>query len=244
MEVILMRFFIEMEERKTHDPQELVAMLRHRVASCQYQLKLIEDEKIIYSFKSRDGLKSFLGIESSSFSEVDRIIKLDPLFAYSTITTTPVIPLRDLVEEIQDYIGEVIMDPEECDKLSSPPTTEKKPNEKYFLARKIVKPFSPLLSEEEQKDVARRTVLAQAYHWSEMEVYDENPLGQPVGILIAKAQSAQEVVDHVSECEVYPDTEMEMIELCELQETIIEAEIQLNKLRPKLDPQKYILSSH
>lgn len=238
-----MRLFIEMIERETVDPQEKVAMLKHRLASCKYQLDLIKEGKLIYSFKSKEGNKTFMGVEVSSFEELDYLIKADPLFPYSYVNSLPVIPLKHLVEEIHNYIGEVIMSDEEVEKLEHPPTLKKQPGESYFFAKKVVKPFSPLLSEEEQKDIARRTVLAQAYHWTELEVYDENPVGQPVGLLIAKAKTAEEVISHVSECEVYPDTEMDVIPLDELEECIKATENQLQKLRPELDSSKYILAN-
>lgn len=227
-----MRFWIEATERDTRDPQELAAMLRHRIDSIDYQKDLMEQRKLRYSYKSIDGHQTYMSAEFDNVEDLDRQIKNDPLFPYAIFETKPLIPVGHLVNEIQEYLKEEIMSEDEILDLAEPERPPvRQPGEKLFFVRKVVSPFSPLLEDEVQRDIHRRTVLSQQYHWAIVELHDENPAGQPIGLLIAKAQQMEDVQKHVADCEVYPDTEAAISELHSLDEARQAAVTKLRSLR-------------
>jgi muconolactone delta-isomerase len=199
-----MKFFVQMTERQTFDSQELAAMLRHRLDSITYQQKLLDKGDLAYAFRTKQGNQSVLMYEINSLEYLDLLIKRDPHFPYSEIEVVPVVSTETLVREAQEYLNEQIFSDNELPKLNFP----RKPinsEATYWLAYKKVKPFSPLLSEEEQNDVHRRTILAQQGHFDDLEFADDNPVGKPVGILVAEC-SLEKVQAHVETCDVYPDT--------------------------------------
>jgi hypothetical protein len=142
------------------------------------------------------------------------LIKRDPHFSYSSVTVTPVVSTEALVREAQDYLQEEIFPTSELHKLNFP-RRPIDPRVSYWLAWKEVAPFSPLLSVEAQNDVHRRTVLAQRGHFAELEFSDDNPVGMPVGILVAEGK-LDAIRQHVESCEVFPDTLVTYTELLPL----------------------------
>jgi muconolactone delta-isomerase len=201
-----MRFFVTIQERACHDAQEHTAMLNHRLKAIAYHKQLLDDGTLHYAFYDADQpSRSFFLYEVDDLIRLDWLLKRDPLFPYATITTEPQIPLEALINEGEDFLGETILTAEERADL----VFERRPlnpDANYWLVIKTVPPYSPLLSEEAQDDITRRTLVAQKRHNSVLEYADDNPVGKPIGILIAEAQTLEEVKEHVALCEVYMET--------------------------------------
>ncbi len=189
-------------------------MLRHRLASIDYQLSLLASESLVYAFRSGSGDEAILMYEASSLTDVDRSIKRDPLFPYSLCDVVPVISTVDMADELMDHLDERVLSDAELDDLKFPP----KPisdNAEYWLAWKHLAPFSPLLADEVQDDIHRRTLVSQRAHHSPIELADDNPVGMAVGILIAEG-TLNAIREHVSRCDVYPDTVVDYLKLVPL----------------------------
>jgi len=223
-----MRFFVRMTERQTVDAQELVAMLRHRLESIAYQKQLLEDGGLAYAFRTVDGGCAILMYEVETLEQLDRCIKRDPHFPYSANAISPVVNTEALVREAQEYLGEWIFSEEELPALNFPPKRVQ-PEATYWLVYKEVKPFSPLLPEAEQNDIHRRTVLAQRGHFEPLEFADDNPVGQPVGILVAEGE-LDAAKAHVENCEVFPDTVVTYTELLSLERAWVATVCELGRL--------------
>jgi hypothetical protein len=232
---LFMRFYVETTERNTSDTPEEVAMIRYRLLSIEYLKGLMDSANLIYAFKSVDSKQTYMIIESESFESVDKLVKRDPLFPFSSQSISPVISSRIMVMEIQEYLGEEILTEQELRNLEPRPFTIESDG-KYFMARKNKKSDSPLLSEEEQKDILRRTVTSQRSHFSPMEVADDNLAGQPVGILIAKANSIDDVIEHVSRTEIYSDCKTDVFEIRTLDQSTGNTRERFHKLRPWINP--------
>jgi hypothetical protein len=211
-----MRFFVRMTERNVNDPQELAAMLLHRLASINYQYSLMREEgPLAYAFRNRAGTLAVLMYETDTLEKLDFFLKRDPGWQYAETDVMPVVSTEALVREAQDYLGETIIGESELGEFRY---ERRKPDSKqeYWLAYKQVKPFSPLLSLDAQNDVHRRTVIAQKAHLESLEFADDNPVGKAVGILVAEA-AFDDVKQHVESCEVYPDTQVIYTELLPLE---------------------------
>lgn len=228
-----MLFFVEMAERSSSDPQERAAMIRHRILSIRYQKQFLESGELYYAFRTEEGSSAILMYEVDTLERLDWIIKRDPQFSYTNTTVTPVISSRALVVEAEDFIGESILTKEEIDDLDAP----KKPirdDAIYWLAYKVVRPYSPLLPIEDQRDIDRRTILAQKGHFENLEFADHNPVGRPIGILIAEGEF-ENVKSHVESCEVFPDTSVQYTKLKSLTSAEILANDELEKMkRPRI----------
>jgi hypothetical protein len=210
-----MRFFVRMKERPCADPQERAAMLKHRLNAIEYQFRLLHEERLHYAFYTNELTESILLYVPDNLEQLDYCIKRDPHFAYSVATVLPCIDTEALVREAQDYLREDII-PEERLAGLTPPKRPIDPDSEYWLAWKQVQAFSPLLPLEDQDDVHRRTVVAQSHHAATIEFADDNPVGMPVGILIAEG-AFSDVRRHVEDCEVYPDTSVTYTQLLTLQ---------------------------
>lgn len=224
------RFFVRMKERPCFDAQERAAIHRHRLAAVQYHASMLEEGHARYAFFAGEGLnEAILMYEIESHDRLDWLIKRDPLFPYTTVTVIPTITTEALVREAQDYLGEEIFSKAELPKLTF---AHKKidPNAEYWLAWKEVLPFSPLCPVAEQDDVHRRTVIAQKGHFEDLEFSDENPVGRPVGILVAQG-SVEDMRRHVESCEVFPDTVVQYTRLYTHRQTVSKTIEELRRLR-------------
>jgi hypothetical protein len=199
-----MRFFTRYFERPVRDPQECAAMLFLRLQGLLYRERQYLDGKLAYAFCTDDLSTAVELWETGSTTELDLLVKRDPQFPYCRVEVMPTIGTDALVEEIQGYIGEVLFAPDQLPTLRMP-RKPIEPDATYYLAWKEVLPFSPLLSQDEQDDVHRRTLTAQAAHFADLEFADDNPVGRPVGILIGKAD-LETIRRHVESCDVFPDT--------------------------------------
>jgi muconolactone delta-isomerase len=210
------RFFVRQSERPTRDPQERAAMLAHRLESIAYQQDLLDRGVLAYAFRANGGADTVALFETGTLEELDCLIKRDPGYPYSTTEVVPVVSTLAMVREASEYLGEEILSEDELhdlDHLNAPRTLNRATT--YWLAWKEVMPFSPLLSQEAQDDVHRRTVTSQRAHHSPIEFADDNPVGKSVGVLVAEG-SLEGVKAHVAGCEVYPDTVITFTELLHL----------------------------
>ena len=228
-----MLFFVEMLERSPADPQEYASMLRHRIYSIRYQKEFLEKGELYYAFRSEDGDRAILMYDVDTLERLDWIIKRDPQFSYTETIVTPVVSSKALVIEAEDFIGESILSKKEIDELDIPKRAIHD-DATYWLAYKVVHPYSPLLSIEEQRDIDRRTILAQRGHYENLEFADHNPVGRPIGILIAEGEF-ENVKSHVESCAVFPDTTVEYTRLLSLTRAEIYSNSELIKMkRPHL----------
>lgn len=223
-----MRFFVRMAERLTTDPQEYAAMLRHRLESIVYQQGLVGRGVLAYAFRADEGRLAIELFEVDSLENLDVLIKGDPIFSYSNNEITPVVGTVDMVREASNFLGESILCESELADLIFP-RKNIRADAAYWLAYKEVRPFSPLLPEEVQQDIARRTVVSQRAHHSPIEFADDNPVGKAVGILVAEG-TLEEVKAHVANCEVYPDTVVTFTELIPLERSWNHAVQELRRL--------------
>jgi hypothetical protein len=210
-----MRFFTVMTERPQPDAQERAAMLGHRLRSLNYQQGLLVSGELAYAFRTVGGESAILMYEVQSLENLDRTVKRDPGWPYAETTVTPVVSTESLVREAQEYLGEDHFTEEELPLLVFP-RREIDARATYWLAYKEVKPFSPLLSDDDQNDIHRRTIFAQKAHLEPIEFADDNPVGKAVGILVA-AGALADVRRHVEGCDVFPDTVVEYKELVPLE---------------------------
>jgi muconolactone delta-isomerase len=196
---------VNIAERECDDAQEQAAMLRFRALAIDYRWELEQEGKIEFAFYFRDKSSGLFVIDVESNEQIDFIIKRDPLFPYAHITVTPLIDTAWLINEAQDFLGEQMVTPERAKELVHPRRAVD-PTRSYVFVHKEVRPFSPLLSEEEQDEIFRRTVRSQDAHENlDLEFADFNPVGQQIGLLIG-CGTEEDVMNHVRNCEVFPDT--------------------------------------
>ncbi len=227
-----MRFLVRMNERSPRDAQENSAMLLHRLESLRYQADLLASGCLAYAFRAELGSVTVMMFEVDSLTDLDRYLKRDPGWPYCATEVIPVVSTEALIREAQDYLGEFIFAEEELQHLDY----VKKPINsdcQYWLAIKEVLPFSPLLSEDAQNDVHRRTVLAQRSHLNPVEFADDNPVGRAVGILVAEGD-LESTKKHVESCEVFPDTIVTYLELSPLPRAWTATVAEIGRLRPDL----------
>lgn len=223
-----MRFFVKLEERDTRDQQERAAMLKHRLASIKYQQDLVTTGKLHYAFKTESLTTSYLLYTVDSLIELDKLIKRDPLWVYSTTTVTPVTSTKDMVAEAADFLGEPILTDVELMRLDTQihPIDQ---DEVHTLAAKSLSALNPLTDQETQNEIWRRTLESQRLHANPIEYCDDNPVGQPYGILIGKA-SPDELRAHVSAAPIHPDTNVEYIPLKTLKQAWEASDQQISSL--------------
>jgi hypothetical protein len=224
-----MRFFTRMVERETHDAQEKAAMLYHRLDSIRYQLPLYQSGALAYAFRVVSGNAAVLMYDVATLQLLDLHLKRDPGWPYAHTEVVPVVSTEDLVREAQDYLGEHLFTDEELPSLCF---ERRRIDSKamYWLAYKEVRPFSPLLTEESQNDVHRRTILAQRAHFESLEFADDNPVGKAVGILVAESE-LEAVKAHVESCDVFPDTTVQYTELLPLERAWDMTVAELSRMR-------------
>jgi hypothetical protein len=210
-----MRFFVQYRERECVDPNERAAMMRHRLKSIGYQAELLRNGAALYAFKEEDLSRTVLMFEIDALTTLDRLLKNDPLWPYSHVDTIPVLGTEEMTREIEQYLGEKILDDADYKALHWDMRPVHRDGE-YWLAWKEVPPFNPLMSEEAQNDVYRRTAVSQRAHQSPAELNDENPIGKSVGILLYEG-SMDSLLEHVTHCDVYRDSDIRFTRLEPLQ---------------------------
>lgn len=217
-------------------------MLRIRVAALDYRAQRLEQGELGYAFHLRDRPCGLHLAFAQSNQDLDLLIKRDPLFPFSQIDVTPLIDTEWLIKEAQDYLGEEIISDSRAATLVHP-QQQASEERTYYFVWKEVRPFSPLLSEEVQDDIYRRTVRSQDAHENRrLEFADHNPVGRQVGILIGCGLQA-EVMDHVKNCEVFPDTVVTCEPLLTLRAAFEQCRARLVELRRK-PPQSTVFEDY
>ncbi|PSR22671.1 MAG: hypothetical protein C7B47_16445 [Sulfobacillus thermosulfidooxidans] len=201
-----MKFFVKALEPEFSDSREVAAMRDIRRASLDYLARLEDTRLVDLVFKSSDWKSTILVAETDSLEELDRLIKRDPLFPYVRYNVKPVTFTREMVDELEDYLGETVLTEAEKAALTPRPLRIKPDGQMYYLVEKDLHPFSPLMSEEEIRDVYRATLVSQRLHASTKEVVDYNPVGIPHGYLIMEAGSESEVFEHLSSVPIFKYT--------------------------------------
>lgn len=214
-----MRFYAKFSERPSANKTEEHAMLRLRLKSLEYQQQLMDEKSLVYSFRAQNDINTGHSMyEVVSLEELDLLIKRDPLWPFTEYQISPVTATAAMVREAQAYLGEQILSRDEILGLEShSPSID--PDGNYTLKAKKADGISVLASDEVHRDLLRRTLESQRAHLNTLiEVTDENPVGIPNGILLAKG-GKKEVDDHLESTAIYPDTTVDDIPLLTLRQT-------------------------
>jgi muconolactone delta-isomerase len=206
------RFLVFGRERESHDAQERIATLQHRLKSLSYWNARLNDGRMLYYFRDEVGSKVYALFEVENFQSLDWLLKRDPAFPYLEYECQPVVSTRDLIHEIQDFIGESYFNDEELKKFE-PHHVEVDQEASYVLVDKRQAPFSPLLSEEIQLAILRKTVSSQSAHDSEIEICDVNPVGSKIGVHVSRVTSVEAAQRPVEATAIFPDTEVTYVPL-------------------------------
>lgn len=214
-------FYVTVIERACRDPQEARAMSRLRRASLNWIKQSLSQGEITYAFRDEQRRTSHFFIRSQRHSNLYRLLDADPLISYSDVRVEPVIESSDLVDILSDQLGDddLRFPGWKMDEIRFRPK-QLDPHGCYWLAIKTVAPFSPLLSEAEQRQIHANTLVSQRAHSDPREILDVNPVGRPIGILVMEANCRQSVLDHVSGCEVFIDTNVEICALMTVEQAI------------------------
>jgi hypothetical protein len=212
-----MLFYVRLIERECRDPQECRAMARIRQRSIAWLLHMERDSRFLYAFRDVDNLVTHLFLDAATSIELHLLIDPDPLMSHCTVEIEPLLTGTEMAGALEGYLGAKILRPDDWKGLEFV-RRPIDPDDSYYLARKVVEPFSPLLDVEDQNRIHRNTLISQRAHIDTREVADFNPVGKPVGILIMTATSEDEVRAHVCECEVYVDSAVSIQRLFTLQQ--------------------------
>jgi muconolactone delta-isomerase len=215
----MLRFHVSAAEFETRTKEEADAIIKHRVKSIEYFKNLQEKGVTEFVFKSECMKETYLVINANSLEEADVLLKRDPLFPYSRLIVTPVTTTAEMVEEAQDYLGEEILTSFEIAHLVPPPV-KIDDRKTYIQATKALAAFNPLVSEEEYKEILRKTLRSQRLHADEKEIADYNPVGVPDGYLYLQISSVEEAREHVAKAEIYPYTVVNFRKLLTLNQTL------------------------
>jgi muconolactone delta-isomerase len=192
-------FLVRAQERANADAQEEAAMLRIRAKAIDHRQTLLQQRKLTYAFYLKNAPVGLMLVQTDRNTELDALVKADPLFPYCHVSVTPVIDTEWLIREAQAYLKEEIISVERAAQLVHPlrPAND---DHNYLYVTKEVRPFSPLLPEVAQDEIFRKTVRSQDAHENhELEFADHNPVGQQIGILIG-CGTEDEVMTHVRHC--------------------------------------------
>lgn len=226
-----MHFYIELKEREVSDPQEARAMSVIREQSIRWLQTNLEKGIFSMVFRDFDNSTTHIFLESNSSRQLHSQIDPDPLISHAHVSIEPLLTPLEMAEELQSYLNATLLDEKDLEELKfSPPNVSQ--NGSYFLARKEVLPFSPLLSVATQRRIHENTLLAQKAHIDPREVADFNPIGKAVGILIMSANSEEEVLSHVRSCEVFVDTSVRITKLLTLKQAYEANAERLKALNP------------
>lgn len=220
-----MHFYVKITERTCTDPQEARSMAKIRQKSLEWLQIQYSQKRFSYIFRDANSEVTHIFLNASNHVELHNLIDPDPLISYSKVEIEPLLTTVEMVKCLQGYLKEnssafseiPVVTNKDFDEISFP-VKEIETHGTYFLARKTVLPFNPLLTLDEQNCIHFNTLLAQKAHFDPREIADYNPVGKPVGLLIMKAQDINEVQAHVKECEVYVDSSVEYFELLTLEQ--------------------------
>lgn len=217
-----MFYYVRLSERVCRDPQEMRAMAVIRDLSIDWLQTQEKDNKFEYVFRNFDNTETYIFLNFESHNELNELLDQDPLISYSTLQIEPLVTTLEMVKTLKNYleVNEDFFSPEDIEELKFHRRTIE-PESTYFMARKVVAPFSPLLGQEIQDKIHLNTLRSQKAHADSREIADYNPVGKPVGILVMQATTLKEVEEHVMGCEVFVDTTVEYTQLLTLNQAKI-----------------------
>lgn len=212
-----MFYYVRLSERVCLDPQEMRAMAAIRDRSIDWLQTQEKINKFEYVFRNFDNTETYIFLSSESHNELNELLDQDPLISYSTVEIEPLVTTLEMVKTLKNYleVNENFFSPEELEELEFHRQVIE-PESTYFMARKVVAPFSPLLKQEIQDKIHLNTLRSQKAHADSREIADYNPVGKPVGILVMQAMTLEEVEEHVKGCEVFVDTTVDYTQLLTL----------------------------
>ncbi len=212
-----MFYCVRLSERVCRDPQEMRAMAAIRDRSIDWLQTQEKNNKFEYVFRNFDNTQTYIFLNSESHNELNELLDQDPLISYSTLEIEPLVTTLEMVKTLKNYldVNEKFFSPEELEELEFHRQVIE-PDSTYFMARKVVAPFSPLLGQEIQDKIHLNTLRSQKAHADSREIADYNPVGKPVGILVMQAMTLEEVEEHVKGCEVFVDTTVDYTQLLTL----------------------------
>lgn len=226
-----MLYYLHSVEREPSDPQEERALLGLQLRSISWLEVAADDPRIRFAFRGERNASTHLFLDATSHLDLHELVDADPLASYSTVALEPVLTPVEMAQALERYLGHQVLAPTDWKELSALSSGRAlDPTETLFLARKLVRPFSPLLSQHDQDIIHHNTLISQKAHMDPREVADFNPVGKPVGILIMRAGSVEEVLAHVSDCEVFVDSQVTIERLLTLPQARQNAEEKLERL--------------
>ncbi|MGD9560929.1 MAG: hypothetical protein AB7F88_00120 [Pyrinomonadaceae bacterium] len=223
-----MLYYAKYIERTANDPQEERAMAVIREASLNWLSEVQADPRIQYVFRGQDNRSTHYFLQAHSHAQLHDLLDRDPLSMHCRIEFEPLLTTLEMAEALEDYLDDRVLSPEDRHQLEFP-KKEISADETYFLAIKIVAPFSPLLSQAVQDTIHFNTLISQTAHTDDREIADYNPVAKPIGILIMKAGSEAEVLEHVQGCQVYIDTTVEIQRLLTVSQAIADNNARLER---------------
>lgn len=202
-----MLFYVRSTERRPADPQEERALLSLQRQSLDWLDRVSDDARVRYAFRGENNASTHLFLNTPNHLDLHEFIDADPLASYAAVDVEPLLTPVEMAQALERYLGKNVLAPADWEGLAFPPARID-PSATYLLARKVVAPFSPLLDRATQDIIHHNTLVSQTAHSDDREIADFNPVGKPVGILIMRADSVEEVLEHVSNCEVYVDSKV------------------------------------
>lgn len=217
-----MFYYVRLSERECRDPQEMRAMATIRERSIEWLQTQEMNDKFEYVFRDVDNTQTHIFLNSESHNDLNELLDQDPLISYSTVEIEPLVTTLEMVKTLKSYleVNEDFFSAGDLEELQFHRQAIDS-NSTYYMARKVVCPFSPLLKQEIQDKIHLNTLRSQKAHADSREIADYNPVGKPVGILVMQATSLKEIEDHVKSCEVFVDTIVDYTQLLTLNQAML-----------------------
>lgn len=214
-----MLYYAKYFEKTSGDPQEARAMAVIRDASLNWLTQVQTDPRIQYVFRGQDNRSTHYFLNADSHESLHELLDQDPLSMHSQIEFDPLLTTLEMATALEAYLNSNVLSGEDRKELEFP-KKEILPDGKYFLAIKVVAPFSALLSQAAQDTIHYNTLISQTAHKDDREIADFNPVAKPIGILIMRAKSEAEVLEHVENCQVFVDTTVHIQQLLTIRQAL------------------------
>lgn len=224
-----MLYYAKYIERESIDPQEARAMAIIREASLNWLASVEDDLRLQYVFRGHDNRSTHYFIDADSHVSLHEVLDRDPLSMHCRIEFEPLLTTLAMATALEAYLGSEVLSAEDHRELEFP-RRKISADGKYFLAIKTVAPFSPLLNQISQDTIHYNTLISQTAHKDDREIADFNPVAKPVGILIMRAESEEEVREHVRNCQVFVDTTVHIERLLTVSQAQVENALFLSEM--------------
>lgn len=208
-----MHYYAKFVERPCADAQEIRQMALIRRASISWLTDQLNRGAFKYVFRDEAGTTTHIFVDAPNHQALHDLLDPDPLISYCYVDIEPLLLPTESAKSLEVYLNTQVLSAEDWDELQFENRPAVDDDGEYYLARKTIKPFSPLLTQQDQNRIHLNTLNSQTAHADEREIVDYNPVGKPVGILIMKAASKDEVLEHVTDCDVFIDSLVEITRL-------------------------------